>query len=122
MNSLSPFLTSISLQLNNSDSFGFLDGISEPRVDGIPFPLKPHPDGEPGKGTIPQGVFLLGRPGDESSGTRPSWSKDGSFIAFRFLPQLVPEFDNFCKTKSKELGISADLLGARLVGRWKSGE
>ena len=100
-------------------SFGFLDGVSEPRIVGIP--SKPHPDGEkPAR----QGIFLVGRDGDQIS-NRPAWTLDGSFLAFRFLPQLVPEFNKFLKDNPIP-GVlppsrGSELLGARLVGRWKSG-
>jgi Dyp-type peroxidase family len=51
---------------------------------------------------------------------------DGSFLVFRYLFQLVPEFDDFVwRNRLKGPGMSdqygADLLGARLIGRWKSG-
>lgn len=56
---------------------------------------------------------------------RPPWALDGSFLAFRYLYQLVPEFDAFLEKpdpKGPSLPKEAkDLLGARLVGRWKSG-
>lgn len=49
---------------------------------------------------------------------------DGSLLVFRYLFQLVPEFDNFLKQHPLP-GLPPDkgseLLGARLVGRWKSG-
>lgn len=49
----------------------------------------------------------------------------GSFLAFRQLEQLVPEFnkyllDNAPAVDGKSLQDRADLLGARMVGRWKS--
>ncbi|ERF68523.1 hypothetical protein EPUS_05662 [Endocarpon pusillum Z07020] len=102
------------------EHFGFLDGISDPAVQGVDTnPL-------PGQETIRQGIILLGREGDEFN--RPPWAVDGSFLAFRYLPQRVPEFNAFLKnnaipipdpSKPPELGM--ELLGARLVGRWKSG-
>lgn len=51
---------------------------------------------------------------------------DGSYLAFRLLSQTVPEFDNFLTAHPIAVpGLSAkegsELLGARLVGRWKSG-
>ena len=55
---------------------------------------------------------------------RPAWALDGSFLVFRYLSQLVPEFDTFLK-KNPIPGVppefGSELLGARLVGRWKSG-
>jgi deferrochelatase/peroxidase EfeB len=75
---------------------------------------------------IPPGVILTGELGDTA--LRPAWARDGSFLAFRKLQQLVPEFkkylsdnavQNAARTLSREEG--ADLLGARMVGRWRSG-
>ena len=97
-------------------SFGFLDGISEPAVQGVDTKTNR------GQETIRQGIVLLGRDGDSVS--RPSWALDGSFLSFRYLSQLVPEFNAFlAKNAIKGLPTKqgADLLGARLVGRWKSG-
>ena len=74
-------------------SFGFNDGISNPALDGLSV-------GNPGDDTVDPGVVLLGRPGDNQPGTttpvqRPSWAKDGTFLAFRLLNQLVPEFNKY---------------------------
>lgn len=104
------------------EHFGFLDGISQPavqHVDNTP---------NPGQETVRQGIILLGREGDTPNvpgvSTRPPWALDGSFLAFRYLFQLVPEFNLFLK-KNPLPGLPPDqgseLLGARLVGRWKSG-
>ena len=107
-------------------SFGFLDGISQPAVKD--FDTNPNP----GQETVRQGVILCGRENDvdAASGnpvTRPPWALDGSFIALRYLFQLVPEFNTFLKNNPiKSTGLppdqGSDLLGARLVGRWKSGK
>jgi len=37
-------------------------------------------------------IIFQGRTGDTVTG-RPSWTLDGTFLAFRYLAQLVPEFD-----------------------------
>jgi hypothetical protein len=47
--------------------------------------------------------------------------KNGSFMVFRRLKQLVPEFDQYRLTQAAVLGMDPVLLGSRLVGRWKSG-
>lgn len=79
----------------------------------------------PGQETIKQGIVLLGRDGDApTTGSRPPWALDGSFLCFRYLSQLVPEFDNFLKQNpipGPPPDEGSELLGARLVGRWKSG-
>ncbi|KAH0001952.1 hypothetical protein KCU78_g14625, partial [Aureobasidium melanogenum] len=102
---------------NMTLSFGFNDGISQPAVDG--FDLHPNP----GQGNVPQGIILLGRDGDVDR--RPSWALDGSFLAFRFLSQRVPEFNEFlvqnAPVTNDPTASASDLLGARLIGRWKSG-
>ncbi|KAI0833770.1 peroxidase TAP [Trametes gibbosa] len=99
------------------EHFGFLDGISQPAVKGI------DTNPNPGQETVDQGVILLGRGIDVA---RPAWAVDGSFLALRYLFQLVPEFNNFLKANPiKATGLTpeqgSELLGARLVGRWKSG-
>ena len=38
-------------------------------------------------------MILTGRPGDTT--VRPSWALDGSFLVFRKLKQLVPEFNAY---------------------------
>ncbi|KAJ7917362.1 fungal peroxidase [Mycena leptocephala] len=99
------------------EHFGYLDGISNPAVQGFRDPL-------PGQAVVPPGEILVGESGDAT--TRPDWAKDGSFLAFRQLKQLVPEFNKFLTDNPiKEPGLTAqegsDLLGARMIGRWKSG-
>jgi Dyp-type peroxidase family len=98
------------------EHFGFLDGISQPAVQGVD--TKPNP----GQEVVNQGVILCGRATDTV--TRPPWTLDGSFGSLRFLNQLVPEFDAFLNANPIP-GLppheGSDLFGARLVGRWKSG-
>jgi Dyp-type peroxidase family len=104
------------------EHFGYLDGISQPAVQGV------NTNPNPGQETVRQGIVLLGREGDAPNvpnvTTRPPWALDGSFLSFRYLFQLVPEFDEF-KRQNSIPGVppelSSELLGARLVGRWKSG-
>jgi len=100
------------------EHFGYLDGISQPGIEG--FTTNPVP----GQTVIPAGMILLGENGDTI--TRPAWAKDGSFLAFRQLQQLVPEFNKFLTDNPIPVsGLTSDqgsaLLGARMVGRWKSG-
>jgi deferrochelatase/peroxidase EfeB len=77
----------------------------------------------PGQAVVAAGSILVNETGD--SVTRPTWAKDGSFLVFRQLEQLVPEFNKFLTDNPiVEDGLTAqqgsDLLGARMVGRWKS--
>jgi Dyp-type peroxidase family len=95
-----------------------LDGVSNPAVAGISEDLSTQ-------GPVKPGVILLGRDGDAQQAERPGWAKDGSFLAFRFLQQLVPEFDRFLELNAPRVNDpavnTAELLGARFTGRWKSG-
>ncbi|KAJ7098361.1 fungal peroxidase [Mycena epipterygia] len=100
------------------EHFGFQDGISNPAVVG--FNAVPP---KPGQAVVPPGQILLG---EDSDIARPAWAKDGSFLAFRQLKQLVPEFNKFLTDNPiNEPGLTpqqgSDLLGARMIGRWKSG-
>jgi deferrochelatase/peroxidase EfeB len=109
-------------------SFGFRDGVSHPAVQDV--------DTNPnlGQETVPQGIILLGREGDQTNVpglvARPWWAVDGSFLCFRYMFQHVPEFDAFLKRNALPIfpidpsapqDLGSELLGARLVGRWKSG-
>jgi deferrochelatase/peroxidase EfeB len=101
-------------------SFGFLDGISNPTVIGFDV------DPPPGPAPVRAGVIIVGHDGDPNKAERVPWMTDGSFMAFRLLYQRVPEFDEFVWANRLKLpGLSdqqgADLFGARLMGRWKSG-
>jgi len=101
------------------EHFGFLDGISNPTVIG--FDTNPLP----GPASVRPGILLVGEPGDSIT-TRDPWMVDGSFLAFRYLFQLVPEFNKFLTDNPVQVpGLSpeegSELLGARFVGRWKSG-
>ncbi|KAK0199303.1 hypothetical protein DFS33DRAFT_1233575, partial [Desarmillaria ectypa] len=101
--------------------FGFLEGISNPSVIG--FDKNPPPGRKP----VRAGALLTGEDGDLRAATRPGWAKDESLLVFRYMFQLVPEFDNFLEKHpiiaprlSHEAG--SELRGARMVGRWKSGQ
>ena len=107
-------------------SFGFLDGVSHPAVEGF------HTNPNPGQETVRQGIILLGREGDQpnvpGATQRPPWALDGSFLCFRYLGQRVPEFNKFLTENALTINdpsappdLGRELLGARLVGRWRSG-
>jgi hypothetical protein len=101
-----------------------LDGISNPAVTGFDTVIQPGPS------PVQPGVIVTGKIGDPGLSIRKDWSTEGSFAVFRLLYQQVPEFNDFLtnnplpkdgngKVLTPEEG--SDLLGARMVGRWKSG-
>ncbi|KAI0090248.1 peroxidase [Irpex rosettiformis] len=102
------------------EHFGYLDGISNPAVTGFG-------GSQPGQAVVDPGIILTGRAGDPNT-NRPSWALDGSFLVFRKLKQLVPEFhkwtlDNALQNQAGNLTVQegALLLGSRMFGRWNSG-
>lgn len=128
------------------EHFGYADGVSQPGVrgliaDGIPFNAS-DPPGDPeqaarGQKLLWPGEFLFGHPsqnpdaakftekGDIAEPPVP-FMKDGAYLVFRRLAQLVPEFNSAVKAAAAAIGpdkeaASAELLGAQMVGRWKSG-
>lgn len=100
-------------EFRGHEHFGFSDGISQPAPSAlglIPFP---------GQQEVAAGFFVFGY--DQSPATATRWMKNGSFMVFRRLKQLVPEFAAALQSAAGSLGTDADLLGARMMGRWKSG-
>ncbi|KIM71740.1 hypothetical protein PILCRDRAFT_16772 [Piloderma croceum F 1598] len=101
------------------EHFGFDDNLSQPPIKGFDTPNTGEQLTEPG-------LILIGEEGNAplSGVTRPAWAKDSSFLVFRKLQQLVPEFNKFLDDNSdKNLPPKqgSELLGAHLVRRWKSG-
>jgi len=98
------------------EHFGWKDGVSQPGITDIAALF-------PGQRSIDTSEFVFG------TGTKPiqpipanpALAKNGSFMVFRRLIQKVPEFNQFVNTQALALGVDPVILGARLVGRWKSG-
>ncbi len=90
-----------------------------------------RPDqGLPGQDLVWPGEFVFGYPGQDrsdpvSEGPSPNmqapWLRNGSYMVFRRLEQKVPEFRKFVAVRAARLGMDAELLGARMFGRWKGG-
>ncbi|KAJ3556259.1 hypothetical protein NM688_g2124 [Phlebia brevispora] len=102
------------------EHFGYLDGISNPAVMGFATTVLP------GQTIVAPGTILCNRLGDLA--LRSLWALDGTFMAFRKLQQKVPEFDQWTldnAVQDPSLNLTqqegAQLLGARMFGRWPSG-
>lgn len=131
----------LSGNMRGHEHFGFKDGISQP---GVAFfdtaepnePQDPHAplghvQGHPGTEIIQAGEFVLGQAVESDSGSQAftppdsmKWMVDGSFQVFRRLKQDVPGFMEREAANLKTLPPDDPLhnmLGAKLVGRWKSG-
>jgi Dyp-type peroxidase family len=128
-------------EFRGREHFGFKDGVSQPGIRGLTTSSKV------GQDEIAAGEFIVGYPnqdGQISGGAPsasdpqpgqpgyggapptpatglPSWAKDGSFVVLRRLFQDVGGLNKFLDDHGAEVGLSADQLGAKFVGRWKSG-
>jgi Dyp-type peroxidase family len=114
------------------EHFGFADGISQPGIRGLTprsQPGRAPNQGLPGQDMVWPGEFVAGYPAQRADNLRAgpvvplpaAWVRNGSYMVFRRLEQLVPEFHRFIAARAAALGITPDLLGARLFGRWSSG-
>lgn len=92
--------------------------------------------GKPGQDLLWPGEFVFGylkqngdpkkggieTPSDTPADAGPTWAKNGSFLVFRRLRQDVYEFHRFLKKTAAAKNVpDPNLLGAKLVGRWRSG-
>ena len=124
------------------EHFGFLDGVSQPsvrgRIDSV-FPdadfLNPTRSQDPNQG-LPgsdlhwPGEFVFGYAEQSETNVEQfngpkqgglPWMRNGSYMVFRRLEQLVPEFHATVAKKAAAMGQSKDVLEARIVGRFPHG-
>lgn len=106
---------------DNQVHFGYRDNIAQPTVIGAPPSKRVVPDDQP---AVKTGEFLLGY-GNESGGTyrvTPApLSTNSSYAAFRLLEQDVAGFETFLTQYSAKAGIDAEMLAAKVCGRWRNG-
>lgn len=106
---------------DNKVHFGYTDNISQPTVEGAPPSKHPRPDDQP---VAPTGEFLLGYPNQNDSVYRVTpeqLSKNSSFGVFRLLEQDVAGFDAWLAAAAPQAGIDAEMLAAKVCGRWRTG-
>jgi Dyp-type peroxidase family len=111
---------------DHREHFGFLDGVAQPRLDGIDPPGTP-PNGTPlrwGWKSLPLGEFVLGHP--DAEGVRApvpadGWAANGSYLVVRKLYQDVAAFRSLVHETGRGYPGGPDLLAAKIVGRWPDG-
>jgi deferrochelatase/peroxidase EfeB len=102
--------------------FGYKDGIAQPRLKGAPGRKKP--DMQPDSDT---GEFLLGKDysnqyGGNFIGDLPNALCDNAtYGALRILRQDCAGFNDFIALAGKRHQMGADLVAAKLLGRWANG-
>ena len=114
----------LSHPLEGREHFGFTDGISQPHLHGV------HGEPRAGQDTIATGEILLGYHNEYGCmPASPRWGtfdlgKNGTYLVFRKLQQHVAAFWSYVRGQAEALGgddALADLLAAKLMGRWRSG-
>jgi Dyp-type peroxidase family len=117
------------------EHFGFTDGFSQPAIEGTA-----RAD-VPGQGIaekrlswwpwsglrwrpIKAGEFVLGYD-DEDRGPAPAppapFHRNATYMVWRKLHQDVAGFRDGLRTQAQRLGLDEELVGAKLVGRWRDG-
>jgi Dyp-type peroxidase family len=134
------------LRADRREPFGFIDGIAQPRIEGIETSGSAC-SSEP---ALPLGELVLGYrnaygvlpfspsvpaaldptdqllPGDDRYGLK-DLGRNGSYLVIRKLEQDVAGFHRFVAEKSQALAPSAagprgaDWLAAKMMGRWRDG-
>jgi len=132
-----------------TEHFGFADGLSQPIMKGWPRSTRSvHPAaapppakwtevnpgevvlgyddnfGKPTEGptvatTTDQGGYLGRAPWADRG--RRHLGQGGTYVVFRQLAQDVAAFDQFVQSAGEAGGLDAELVAAKLVGRWRNG-
>ncbi len=89
--------------------FGYIDGISQPRVAGAPPAFGSEPDDRP---IVPSYHFVI----DHTQQAVDPFLDNGCFGAFRLLYQDVGAFEAFVAQTGPP-----DLVAAKMCGHWKDG-
>lgn len=114
-------------QPDAKEHFGFLDGIGQPVIEGTGREVKQL--SRTGHATVVKaGEFILGydnemlMPDPLPGGLGdPNFGKNGTYLVFRQLEQHVDKFWKYLQLTAGESSVAQDKLGAKIVGRWKSG-
>jgi len=112
----------------NREHFGFVDGISQPDIEGSavkPYPGQGAVDGKGGWRPVPAGEFILGYLDEEGvlpdAAVPDQLTGNGTFLVYRKLRQNVAEFRRQLKRASEHYPGGEDMLAAKMVGRWGDG-
>jgi Dyp-type peroxidase family len=113
------------------EHFGFKDGVSQPGIRGLTASSYRNGSGDedPPPDVVAGGEFVLGYPrqgprrdgDDDPLSPQPDWTENGSYLVFRRLRQDVKGFQEFLGEEAARRETTVDLLGAKLVGRYRSG-
>lgn len=114
---------------NQSEHFGFADGISQPAIEGAMEPTTVRGNGTPLKDgswqPVRTGEFVLGYADEEEEAPPlPSptvLARNGSYLVYRKLAQDVAAYRRLVAEHARRHEVPAELVGAKLVGRHADG-
>jgi Dyp-type peroxidase family len=107
--------------LDRKEHFGFLDGLSQPKIEGGGILLSEPPGPE----AIKPGEFIFGYPNEY--GMLPSMpgpemlGLNGTYLVYRKLSQDVGAFKKYVDEQANGDPNDAALIAAKMLGRWPSG-
>ena len=106
---------------NDRVHFGYLDGISQPRIQG--FDHRARPDAQP---VSPYGAFFTGHESQFEGVTfdvpEPiDLVANGTYNAFRVLEQDVFAFERLLLSAAATTGRDPEWIAAKICGRWRNG-
>jgi Dyp-type peroxidase family len=137
-------LLCINGERTRGEHFGFIDGISNPDVEGAPCDDDPrrapedigNPDGQGRFRKVPVGEFILGYPG-EGGDLAPMplpnlLAQDATYLVFRKLQQNVLSFRGYLEQEAESFArafpgdlpacvTAQQFLAAKMMGRWQDG-
>ncbi|WP_280155020.1 Dyp-type peroxidase [Piscinibacter sp. XHJ-5] len=119
---------------SEGEHFGFADPISQPPIEGADAPSYPGDGALDADGTwraLKPGEFLLGYEDEAGAEGVPAPEPhelrlNGTYMVFRKLYQDVAAFRRYLASAAKALygsedQVLQDRVGAKMMGRWKSG-
>ncbi len=104
---------------NSRVHFGYVDGISQPHVEGAEPPKCACPHD-----VTPTGDFLLGYPGYYGTYALPqpeALGRNSTFCAYRILSQDVVGFETYLEEAAARTSLDKERIAAKMCGRWRNG-
>lgn len=115
------------------EHFGYVDGLSQPKIEGRPKKRKTNAAPEKNKTSeikpgseVKAGEFLLGYLNERrervTNGLGRDIRRNGTYLVFRQLEQDVGAFNAFVSDVAKRIRQNEEWVAARLLGRWRNGD
>lgn len=98
--------------MKGHEHFGWKDGVSQPVITELTTAAPPT-------AAVAAAEFVIGA--GSASIPSPAWAANGSYMVYRCLEQDVAGFADAVAAMAAQHSYNAEELGARIMGRWKSG-